>query len=582
MSGPRRIRAVVARSDRTDFRRPRLRYAALIALGFLLAASGAAYAFFSATGSGTYGLAAAGHLTPPGSFSAMPSSATQVTLNWSPPSPPPPGSYTYVLTGTLGTGGTCSASMGTAMTSCSVKGLSPQSSHSWTLAVKFYTWLSTSKQAAATTEILSPSLLGVGPITTWATHTSPSTKPVAYPRVKLTSTDLLVLVVARSHNNTVTCPSSWTTVAAFTAHSGSAHAFLGVCAAFYSSGTHVTVTVDGTALRGVSAEVAAFKNVTTRTPFDGTAVKSSSSAGAVTFAPTGITTSVAGDLALSVVMENSGTTSIPTLTLLNARGFAAQRSGGVATATSNALDFATMAVPSAGPVVFPTWKGTVSAGSLWVGASLALRADPPSGSVSPALSHTPPTVARISPSTGPGSGGTPVTITGTGFSSTATVSFGTTPASSVTVKSATELVATSPAHAAGRVDVVVKDATGTSATSSADVFTYVTSASSPSSSTAPTVTGVAPSSGSVTGGTTVTITGTGFSSTATVSFGTTPATSVTFTSPTTLSVVTPAHASGTVTVTVTTSGGSATAQFTYAGSPSTSSSPSGATTGATS
>ena len=208
--------------------------------------------------------------------------------------------------------------------------------------------------------------------------------------------------------------------------------------------------------------------------------------------------------------------------------------------------------------------------------------DPPSPSVSPEMALSALTVTMISPTAGPIAGGTQVTVTGTGFSPAAKVSFGEDAATNVAVKSPTELVATSPAHSAGPVDVVVSDVTGTSATSSADVFTYVTSASSQSSSTAPTVTGVTPSSGSVTGETTITITGTGFTKTATVSFGTTPATSVTFTSSTTLSVVTPAHTAGTVTVTVTASGGSATAQFTYAGSPSTPSSPSGTTTGGTS
>src|SRR6185437_11343445 len=56
-----------------------------------------------------------------------------------------------------------------------------------------------------------------------------------------------------------------------------------------------------------------------------------------------------------------------------------------------------------------------------------------------------PTVTTISPASGPTSGHTQVTLTGTGFRSGATtVSFGGSPALAVTVGSATSLVATAP------------------------------------------------------------------------------------------------------------------------------------------
>jgi len=75
-----------------------------------------------------------------------------------------------------------------------------------------------------------------------------------------------------------------------------------------------------------------------------------------------------------------------------------------------------------------------------------------------------PTLASISPSSGPAAGGTSVTLTGTNFIAGSTsVSIGGTviPASSVIVDSATSLTFVTPAHAAGRVDVTVTTPEGT-------------------------------------------------------------------------------------------------------------------------
>ncbi len=88
-----------------------------------------------------------------------------------------------------------------------------------------------------------------------------------------------------------------------------------------------------------------------------------------------------------------------------------------------------------------------------------------------------PTVATVTPNSGPATGGTSVTIDGTGFTTATGVSFGAAPASSFHVVSDTELTAVSPAGS-GTVDVTVTSAGGTSATSSADQFTYTASAPS--------------------------------------------------------------------------------------------------------
>jgi hypothetical protein len=66
-----------------------------------------------------------------------------------------------------------------------------------------------------------------------------------------------------------------------------------------------------------------------------------------------------------------------------------------------------------------------------------------------------PSVTSVTPNNGAAGGGTGVTIGGTGFVSGATVKFGGTAATSVVVVSGTQITATTPAHAAGAVNVVV-------------------------------------------------------------------------------------------------------------------------------
>ena len=97
-----------------------------------------------------------------------------------------------------------------------------------------------------------------------------------------------------------------------------------------------------------------------------------------------------------------------------------------------------------------------------------------------------PTVTAVSPTTGSTSGGNSVVITGTQFCNGAvTVLFGATAATGVTVNSNTQITAVSPAHVAGSVDVTVTTAGGTSATSSADMFTFAAICATVSISAAP-------------------------------------------------------------------------------------------------
>jgi DNA-binding beta-propeller fold protein YncE len=83
-----------------------------------------------------------------------------------------------------------------------------------------------------------------------------------------------------------------------------------------------------------------------------------------------------------------------------------------------------------------------------------------------------PIVAGVTPSAGTETGGTTVTITGSGFEAASTVRFGSVAASSFTVQSPESIVATSP-PGSGVVDVTVATPQGVSAASAADKFAYV-------------------------------------------------------------------------------------------------------------
>jgi hypothetical protein len=158
----------------------------------------------------------------------------------------------------------------------------------------------------------------------------------------------------------------------------------------------------------------------------------------------------------------------------------------------------------------------------------------------------PPSVTGLNPATGVTSGGTSVAISGSGFSGATAVSFGGTSASSYTVNSAAQITATSPAHAAGPVDVLVTGPYGTSSAVTADLFVYVPP---------PAVTGVTPSQGPASGGTSIAIAGSGFLGATAVSFGGTGAATFTVNAATQIVATSPAHAAGTVDILITTAYG---------------------------
>ncbi|WP_430391814.1 putative Ig domain-containing protein [Dyella sp. 20L07] len=168
-----------------------------------------------------------------------------------------------------------------------------------------------------------------------------------------------------------------------------------------------------------------------------------------------------------------------------------------------------------------------------------------------------PTVVIVSPDTGLTTGGTSVTISGTGFTGTTGVSFGGANATSVTIVNDTIITATTPAGSAGAVNVVVTTPGGSGTLTNG--YTYVVAA--------PTISSISPTSGPVAGNTTVTISGSNFTGASSVKFGPTNATSFTVSNANSISAVSPSGSAGVVDITVTTGGGTSLTtagdQFTY-------------------
>ncbi|MSR75946.1 MAG: hypothetical protein EXS14_10815, partial [Planctomycetes bacterium] len=163
------------------------------------------------------------------------------------------------------------------------------------------------------------------------------------------------------------------------------------------------------------------------------------------------------------------------------------------------------------------------------------------GPVTPA-----PTVVGCSPNNGTSLGGTAVTVTGTGFTTTVqtTVKFGGVLAGGVNVTSATSLTCVTPASlSAGAVAVEVTNQNGVGTL--ANGFVYVLPAGTP------TLSSLSPNTGPTSGGSVLVATGTNFNATTRFRFASTFAMAVMVMGPTQAIVVSPTMAvPGAVSVTV--------------------------------
>lgn len=144
----------------------------------------------------------------------------------------------------------------------------------------------------------------------------------------------------------------------------------------------------------------------------------------------------------------------------------------------------------------------------------------------------PPTLHSVSPNYATELGGTPVTLTGVGFTGATKVEFGLgNPAPSFTVLSDSTIVTVSPPMASAQiVNVRVTTPLGLSTTGWSSQWVYTGP---------PKITALSPAAGPASGGTTVTITGTRLGATTRVDFGTVPSPSITLVDPYTVTAVAP-------------------------------------------
>ncbi len=172
-----------------------------------------------------------------------------------------------------------------------------------------------------------------------------------------------------------------------------------------------------------------------------------------------------------------------------------------------------------------------------------------------------PSVSGLSLTSGTTAGGEVVTISGSGFTGSTAVDFGTVAATDFSVVNDNTIIATAPAQAAATVDVTVTTYSGTSATGSADEFTI-------SNASNPTVSGLDVTGGPTTGYTAVTILGANFTGATSVAFGGVSTTDFFVNSDNSITVYAPPQTAGTVDVTVTTYAGTSSTssadEYTYA------------------
>ncbi|MFT4279352.1 MAG: IPT/TIG domain-containing protein [Rhodopseudomonas sp.] len=313
-----------------------------------------------------------------------------------------------------------------------------------------------------------------------------------------------------------------------------------------SAGGGTSVTISGTNLAGVTSVTVGGASATlgTNTATSILITTPSGTAGArdvVVTTAGGSVTSTGGytyvaSPTISAITPNSGPaaggTSV-TITGTNLSGVTAVTVGGAT---------ATLGTNTATSIVITTPAGTAGARDVVV--TTAGGAATSTGGFTYIAAAT---VTAITPAVGPTSGGTFVTISGTNLTGATAVTIGGAAATGVTVVNATTITATTPAHAAGTVDVVVTTPGGTG--TGTGLYSYVSS---------PTVSSISPASGPSAGGTSVTITGSNFTGATAVSFGGAAATAFSVTSATTITATTPAHGAGAVDVTVTTPSGSST------------------------
>ncbi|MFC4034192.1 IPT/TIG domain-containing protein [Streptomyces polygonati] len=235
-----------------------------------------------------------------------------------------------------------------------------------------------------------------------------------------------------------------------------------------STGGGTTVTITGTNLTGTSAVHFGAKLATAVTNVSPTQVTAVSPSGSGTV---GVTVTTPGGTSNPISFFYVGApfkSGLSSSSGSTAGGNTITISGtGLSTATSVAFG-ANSAVPTvvSDSLISVVVPAGAAAGPVGVSVTTA-------GGTNNGLSYTyidVPTITAIAPDSGPTSGGTAVTITGTNLASTEQVAFDGAPAP-FSVINATTVSAVTPPGAAGAVDVTVSNPAGTA--TDADAYTYV-------------------------------------------------------------------------------------------------------------
>lgn len=182
-----------------------------------------------------------------------------------------------------------------------------------------------------------------------------------------------------------------------------------------------------------------------------------------------------------------------------------------------------------------------------VDVAVVVPADPPVSSQlqNAFLYYNDIVISKVEPAFGPTSGGTAVTIKGSGFAGKTTVLFGGKPAINVQILSDEQIIAVTPPGTFGAAAVHVVNERGAGLQKKGFFYT-----------TAPTIGSVEPASGPTAGGTVATVHGQGFTKDTEISIGGAKATVLEVTSTVALQIVTPPGPLGKATVTAVTKYGS--------------------------
>lgn len=323
-----------------------------------------------------------------------------------------------------------------------------------------------------------------------------------------------------------------------------------------AGGTAVTIT--GTNFTGATAVVIGAVPVTSFTVVDATTITANTGPRAAGLVGVGVTTpggtgilpnsfTYVAPPTVTAIDPVGGTIeggTVVTITGTNFTGATAVTIGGL-TASFTVSDATTITATTPAHAAGAVDVAVTTPGGVGTGAGLFTYIAPPAA----------PTVEAINPNSGTTAGGTVVTITGTNFTGATAVSIGGVAATGVTVVSTTSITATTPAHAAGAVNVDVTTPGGVG--TGVGLFTYIAPPA------APTVAAISPASGPTGGGTAITITGANFTGATAVSIGGIAANSFTVVNDTTITATTGAHAAGVVDVAVTTAGGAGTGSGLY-------------------